>query len=89
VLGKYARAAEVANTVMLQLVARCVPGSSVMELCQLGDAGILELMAAHGDRFGDVEQGIALPTAITLNHMVGFHVETAPRTLAPGDLVTM
>ena len=42
VVTKYKMAAEIANKVLRELLADCTPGSSVRDLCSLGDKKLLE-----------------------------------------------
>ena len=42
VVTKYKMAAEIANKVLRELLAECTPGSSVRDLCSLGDKKLLE-----------------------------------------------
>ena len=42
VVTKYKMAAEIANKVVRELVAECTPGSSVRDLCCLGDKKLVE-----------------------------------------------
>ena len=42
VVTKYKMAAEIANKVLRSLVTDCGPGSSVRDLCRLGDKRLLE-----------------------------------------------
>eukprot|EP00045_Choanoeca_perplexa_P009985 m.99537 g.99537 ORF g.99537 m.99537 type:complete len:416 (-) comp15100_c0_seq13:429-1676(-) len=86
-LAKYKAAADIVNATMLQVVANCLPGADVAELCVKSDSQMEELLSqVYQD---DVEKGIALPTCITRNEMTGFHVEhgSGSAILAAGDVV--
>ena len=89
-MTKYKAAAAIANETMHQIIAACVPGADVAALCQQGDGHIEQLLATVYNDNEDIEKGIALPTCITVNNVLGFHVESETgHLLQPGDVAQM
>jgi len=87
-VSKYQMAAASVNATISRLISECTPGKKIVDLCNLGDKIILEELAKHKTEKG-VERGIAFPTSISPNHIVGhFSPESNDTTcLNEGDLV--
>jgi curved DNA binding protein len=98
VVTKYRLAGEMANDVIRQVVAKLVPGASVIDVCKFGDDLILKkTQAVYNKKVADkdgklvsVEKGIAFPTCISPNHLVA-HLSPLeseePVILNDGDVV--
>lgn len=76
--------------------AAAVAGSSVLELCKIGDTKIETAAAGVYRKAGKdglkIEKGIAFPTCVSVNHVVchASPLESDPKvTLAAGDVVKM
>lgn len=69
VINKYKIAAEIANTVMAEIVATAGHGTNVAQLCALGDQMVHEKLSQVFNR-GQVEKGPAYPTCISVNNCV-------------------
>ena len=69
---------------------KCVPGASVVDLCQLGDSSILDMTAAFAKK-ADYKKGIAFPTCLSLNgHLAHFSpLRGSDTLLKTGDLVKL
>eukprot|EP01096_Ripella_sp_DP13-Kostka_P017024 TRINITY_DN856_c0_g1_i1.p1 TRINITY_DN856_c0_g1~~TRINITY_DN856_c0_g1_i1.p1 ORF type:complete len:390 (+),score=228.09 TRINITY_DN856_c0_g1_i1:73-1242(+) len=92
ILRRYKAAGDVGSRVAAQLAAICVPGADIADLCAQGDRFILkELSEVYKER-KDLEKGIAMPTAISVNNVVGNFSPPASligksQKLKEGDLV--
>ncbi|VDP26440.1 unnamed protein product, partial [Soboliphyme baturini] len=69
VVTKYTSASEIVNGVLVELVAKCVDGQSVKELCEFGDQE-LEVRTSKIFKKKDIKKGIAFPTCISVNNCV-------------------
>lgn len=97
VVTKYKTAAEAVNKAFLKVKETVGPGSSILELCKLGDSVILQYTSgvfnkaktATGEK---VDKGIAFPTCICVNHCVAHFSPLSDEDAAPlkeGDLITV
>eukprot|EP00771_Trimastix_marina_P000458 gnl/Trimastix_PCT/148.p1 GENE.gnl/Trimastix_PCT/148~~gnl/Trimastix_PCT/148.p1 ORF type:complete len:376 (+),score=136.56 gnl/Trimastix_PCT/148:820-1947(+) len=89
VVTKYKTGAEIANRVLDAIIPQCVPGKAVIEICQFGDEQMNEQIALVYRR-GGVEKGIAFPTCISKNDIVGNYSpypNEEAAVLEEGDLV--
>ena len=89
VVDKYKSSAKVVNAVLEFLIPQIVPGAIINNLCSAGDAKIEELTASVY-RQGKIEKGIAFPTTISVNNVVGNfspYVSEGNIELKEGDLV--
>lgn len=68
---KYRAAGEVADEVVKALIAKCVPGALTHELCELGDKLITEAVKGKFKKINLSDKGIAFPTCISINNMIG------------------
>lgn len=89
VVGKYKKVAIWCNETLQEIIAACKAGTSVSELCVLGDNAIQAKVATM---YRGVEKGIAFPTSISVNNCVANNSpvpgeETKPQILADGDVV--
>merc|ERR1711907_91580 len=93
VLAKYRLSAEIANRTLKSIAAKCTEGTSILELCCLGDDLITEECSkVHNKgkaKVGAKDKGVAFPTCISVNEIAG-HNSAQPgddAVLAEGDLV--
>eukprot|EP01056_Protomagalhaensia_sp_Gyna25_P002318 Protomagalhaensia_sp_Gyna_25__2317@NODE_2275_length_1179_cov_218_585088_g1884_i0_p1_GENE_NODE_2275_length_1179_cov_218_585088_g1884_i0NODE_2275_length_1179_cov_218_585088_g1884_i0_p1_ORF_typecomplete_len383_score62_72Peptidase_M24/PF00557_24/8_4e35P_C10/PF14974_6/3_3e02P_C10/PF14974_6/0_27_NODE_2275_length_1179_cov_218_585088_g1884_i0291135 len=89
--AKYAKAAEIANTVMAETLQKCVPKASIREICEEGDARIKQLCQAGSKGPEKIKRGIAFPTCVSINEIIGHYSPMDdtrdPKELKEGDLV--
>eukprot|EP00742_Colponemidia_sp_Colp-10_P000157 GILJ01000176.1.p1 GENE.GILJ01000176.1~~GILJ01000176.1.p1 ORF type:complete len:403 (-),score=103.08 GILJ01000176.1:80-1177(-) len=66
-------AADITNSALEAVVAAVAPGASVVDLCAMGDRMIEEKTSAVYNKGpkGKIEKGIAFPTCISINEVVG------------------
>lgn len=91
VVTKYKAAAEISNKAIAAVLAACVEGAKVVDLCRLGDDTITKESAVvfKGKK---IEKGIAFPTCVSPNSVVG-HLSPATEAdeggvvLKAGDVV--
>eukprot|EP01054_Gregarina_sp_Poly1_P008758 Gregarina_sp_Poly_1__8757@NODE_524_length_7712_cov_88_390582_g415_i0_p3_GENE_NODE_524_length_7712_cov_88_390582_g415_i0NODE_524_length_7712_cov_88_390582_g415_i0_p3_ORF_typecomplete_len243_score47_31Peptidase_M24/PF00557_24/8_9e36_NODE_524_length_7712_cov_88_390582_g415_i060646792 len=93
-LVKYNCAADIANAVLKEVIAKCIPGASIVELSKFGDASIREKCDScfNKKEAGEkLKKGVAFPTCISVNEIIGHYSpleETQePSHLKEGDLV--
>ncbi|KAK9699148.1 hypothetical protein RND81_08G155800 [Saponaria officinalis] len=90
VVTKYKSAAEILNKALHLVVSECKPKAKIVELCEKGDAYIIE---QTGNTYKNVkkkiERGVAFPTCISVNNVVGHHSPLASdeSVLEEGDVV--
>jgi len=91
IFTKYQTAADICNHAMEAVIAGCVDGAKVIDLCKLGDS-IIEEEAKKVYNKGNIKKGIAFPTCVSPDNII-CHVsplEGEPDseiTLKTGDLV--
>ncbi|KAL0206181.1 hypothetical protein P9112_001488 [Eukaryota sp. TZLM1-RC] len=85
----YKTAAEVANRAVEVVLDAVKAGASVVELCRLGDATIVDLCAPHYSRKKDTIKGVAHPTCIQINNQVNYvsPIKGDDITIKEGDMV--
>jgi len=71
VLEKYRSAAQVANSVMEQLIEFIQPGQDVIQVCSYGDRLIDELADKKYAKLKKPSKGIAFPTCVSVNNCAG------------------
>lgn len=88
VLTKYKTAAEIVNNALATVVKEAVAGAKIVELCSRGDAIITEAVAKVF-KGKTIEKGVAFPTCVSVNNVVGHFSPARDDTtvLADGDLV--
>jgi len=88
VVTKYKSAADIANSVLEQVVKECLPGKKIIDICLLGDKLINDQTATVYNK-GKMEKGVAFPTSVSVNNCVGhFSPLVGDLTeLAEGDIV--
>ena len=74
------------------VIAKCVAGASVRELCTLGDKLLLEETVKVFKKEKELKKGIAFPTCLSINNCVCHFSPLASDTdveLKDGDVVKM
>jgi curved DNA binding protein len=70
VVTKYKMASEITNKVMAEILVKCVPGASVVALCELSDSRLLEETAKVFKKEKNMKKGISFPTCISANYTI-------------------
>lgn len=89
VLTKYNAAGDIANAALRLVIAACVPGKKIVEICAIGDAHIKSAVTTC---FGKVkDKGIGFPTCISVNECCGHFspLEDDATELKEGDVAKM
>lgn len=68
----------------------CVPNAKIIDICVAGDKIINDSLKGQYTK-GNIEKGIAFPTSISVNNIVGHYSPLSGDTavLADGDMVKM
>eukprot|EP01103_Thecamoeba_quadrilineata_P019340 TRINITY_DN7785_c0_g1_i1.p1 TRINITY_DN7785_c0_g1~~TRINITY_DN7785_c0_g1_i1.p1 ORF type:complete len:414 (-),score=88.83 TRINITY_DN7785_c0_g1_i1:3-1211(-) len=87
-IDKHRAANEVVAKALQTLINEITPGKTVLELCILGDRIINEEVGKKYNK-GKMEKGIAFPTSISVNHVVGHFspLKDDKSVIADGDVV--
>lgn len=87
-MTKYKAAAQIANQTLQGVIAQCVAGKKVVDICEFGDTVIVAQCAASF-KSKKVEKGVAFPTCLSVNEVVCHYSPLAAEstTLAEGDIV--
>jgi methionine aminopeptidase len=76
VCTKYQEASKIVNLCLEGLVAQCIPGAKIVDLCQFGTT-VMEAQASklYAKKVGGkvVERGVAFPVCISVNDVVCNH----------------
>jgi curved DNA binding protein len=88
VVTKYKAAAEITNGALAAVIAALKPGAKIVDICTLGDKHIEEA-AAKNFKGKKLEKGVAFPTSVSVNNILGHVSPQADDTaeLKEGDLV--
>jgi len=88
VVTKYKTGAEITNRALAQVIAECLPGKKVYDLCVLGDKLMLDAVNSVF-KTKNLEKGVAFPTCVSVNNVVGHYspLEGDTVTLQEGDVV--
>jgi curved DNA binding protein len=88
VVTKYKAAAEICNKAIAAVVEACKDGAKIVDLCKLGDDTINK-ECANIFKGKQIEKGVAFPTCVSPNSIVGHFSPLADNTLTlkDGDLV--
>jgi len=74
VVTKYQEAAKIANAVLIEVLAKCIVGANVGEICKFGDDLINEkasLIYRGKSKSGKpIEKGVAFPVCVSVNEIV-------------------
>jgi len=69
IFTKYQTAANICNLAMEAVIAGCVDGAKVIDLCKLGDS-IIEEEAKKVYNKGNIKKGIAFPTCVSPDNII-------------------
>jgi len=87
VLDKYQAAGKICNAVLEKVIAKCVPGANIADICEFGDKEIdSEVAKVYNKK--KLEKGIAFPTCVSVNEVCGHFspVKSEPHNLKDGDV---
>jgi len=86
---KYGAAASITNEVLKRVILECKPGAKIVDICAFGDKLILEEVTKVFTKVKDMDKGIAFPTCISPNNIVGHlsPLSNDPAVLKEGDLI--
>lgn len=93
VTTKYQEAAKIVQSSLLEIIALCVPGANIVDLCRAGDAFIEQkaaLIYRNKNKGKAIEKGIAFPVCISINECVCHNSPLASEdseTLKEGDML--
>jgi len=89
VMNRYTAAATVANKAVAKVVSELKAGATILSLCTSGDNTILEESKKVLKAQKNIERGIAFPTCISRNNVIGHYAAEAgdKEILEDGDLV--
>ena len=85
---KYKTAADIVNKALQGVLAHCIAGKLVSDICTFGDL-LIEKQCAEIFKNKDIEKGIAFPTCLSVNDMVCNYSPFAneSKKLEAGDIV--
>eukprot|EP00891_Asterochloris_glomerata_P003654 jgi/Astpho2/3654/Aster-07856 len=88
VVSKYKAAAKIANSALASAVSECQPGAKIVDICTKTDK-LIEEATAREFKGKNIEKGIAFPTCLSVNSIVGHFSPQADDStrLAAGDMV--
>ncbi|KAK9830632.1 hypothetical protein WJX81_007059 [Elliptochloris bilobata] len=88
VVTKYKAAADITNSVLAELLRKCTAGAKIVDVCSAGDEAIEQatLKVFKGKK---IEKGVAFPTCVSVNSVVGNFSPMADdgTELKDGDMV--
>lgn len=90
VVTKYKMAGDIANRVIQAVIAKCVAGASVRELCTTGDKLLIDETVKVFKKEKELKKGIAFPTCLSVNNCICHFSPLASDTdveLKDGDVV--
>lgn len=93
VTTKYQEAAKILQSSLLEIIALCIPGANIVELCRAGDSFIEQKAAMiyrNKTKGKAIEKGIAFPVCISVNECVCHNSPLASEdsdTLKEGDML--
>lgn len=99
VTTKYRSCGDIVNKALAAVLAGCLDGADICELCELGDGIMLEETGKlynkgvkgkkEGDKPRKIEKGIAFPTCISVNELIGHFspLKGESKKLAKGDVI--
>ncbi|KAL0222222.1 hypothetical protein RCL1_002076 [Eukaryota sp. TZLM3-RCL] len=88
-INMYKTAADISNQALERVLAAVVPGASVLALCRLGDAALVEISSRFYSKKKDIIKGIAHPTTVMVNNVVNHFspLTTDDVIIKEGDMV--
>ncbi|KAK7497503.1 hypothetical protein BaRGS_00011143 [Batillaria attramentaria] len=90
VVTKYKMAGDMVNAILKEIIGKCLPDASVLELCEYGDKRLLEETSKVFKKDKEMKKGIAFPTCISVNNCICHFspLKSDPDTkLQDGDMV--
>lgn len=90
VVTKYKAAAEIVNKTLALIIPMCKPGTKLVDIADKGDKSITDLCSV-GFKGKQIEKGIAFPTCLSVNSVVGHYSPLAEDTtvLNEGDVLKL
>ncbi|XP_012268446.1 proliferation-associated protein 2G4 [Athalia rosae] len=70
VVTKYKMAGDIVNRVLKQVLDKCVVGTSVRYICELGDKLLIEETGKVFKKEKELKKGIAFPTCVSVNNCI-------------------
>jgi len=70
IIDKYKIAATITNSAMAFVASKCVPGASIVDICQAGDDFITEESQKVANKHKKIVKGVAFPTCLSANNTV-------------------
>jgi len=70
VVTKYKMGGDIVNGILKELLAKCVSGASVVEICEYGDGRLNEEISKVFKKNKELKKGIAFPTCISINNCI-------------------
>jgi len=92
VTTKYRTCGDIINKVLTKVCEACVPEADIVALCEMGDTMLAEetgkLYNKKGEKAKKIEKGIAFPTCISVNELLGHFspMKGESRLLKAGDI---
>lgn len=88
VIDKYQQAGKISNNVLEQVIAKCVAGASIAEICAFGDNEIEKEVKKCFTKDKKMEKGVGFPTCVSVNNIVGHYspLKSEDSQLKDGDL---
>jgi curved DNA binding protein len=88
VVTRYKASAEICNKAMAAVIAECKAGAKIVDVCNAGD-NLINKEVALIFKGKDIEKGVAFPTCVSVNSVVGHFSPMADdaTTLKDGDVV--
>lgn len=80
VVTKYKMAGEIVNRVLKQVIDKCLPGTSVREICEYGDTLLVDETNKVFKKEKELKKGIAFPTSVSVNNCI-CHFSPVPSEL--------
>lgn len=90
VVTKYKMASEITNRVLKEIMEKCLPNTSAVEMCSFGDSRIAEETEKVFKKEKNMKKGTAFPTCISCNNCICHFspLKSDPDyTIKEGDLV--
>ena len=75
ILDKYKAAAAITNAALLKVISLCTVGADIYTVCQESDKFMEEELKKvfNNKKSKKLERGIAFPTCISVNHILGHY----------------
>src|SRR3972149_5192373 len=86
-LDKYKEVGKIVALALDIVVKACVPGKNICDLCKLGDESIIKELYKGYKKELKNGKGIAYPTCISKNEIVGGYIDHEELIVSEGDLI--